>query len=99
MEPIDTTTGYVMQQGSKERQTVSLCQKAGGCLKPLCSQRRSLEPRRWSHLVRSDKQERAQETWAMAGRGPRSAIARVESGNARPTVVRACALRDPWAGS
>jgi hypothetical protein len=25
MEAIDTTTGYVMQQGSKERQTVSLC--------------------------------------------------------------------------
>jgi hypothetical protein len=24
MEAIDTTTGYVMQQGSKERQTVSL---------------------------------------------------------------------------
>jgi hypothetical protein len=24
MEAIDTTTGYVMQQGSKERQTVSI---------------------------------------------------------------------------
>jgi len=30
----------------------------------------------------------------MAGRGPRSAIARAESGHSRPTVVRACALRD-----
>jgi hypothetical protein len=26
MEAIDTTTGYVMQQGSKERQTVSLAE-------------------------------------------------------------------------
>jgi hypothetical protein len=38
--------------------------------------------------------ERAQETWAMAGLGPRSAIERAEIGNSRPTVVRACALLD-----
>ncbi len=30
----------------------------------------------------------------MVGRGPRSAIERAESGNSRPTVVRACALLD-----
>ena len=30
----------------------------------------------------------------MAGLGPRSAIERAESGNSRPTVVRACALLD-----
>ena len=33
----------------------------------------------------------------MAGRGPRSAIERAEIGNSRPTVVRACALLDPFA--
>jgi len=30
----------------------------------------------------------------MVGLGPRSAIERVEIGNSRPTVVRACALLD-----
>ena len=30
----------------------------------------------------------------MVGRGPRFAIDRAESGNSRPTVVRACALLD-----
>ena len=32
----------------------------------------------------------------MAGLGTRSAIERAESGNSRPTVVRACALLDRY---
>ena len=39
-------------------------------------------------------ESRGQETWTMVGRGPRFAIERAESGNSRPTVVRACALLD-----
>src|ERR1700704_459298 len=45
MEAIDTTTGYVMQQGSKERQTVSLTDQmldAGGTSWKFC--RLCLEP-------------------------------------------------------
>jgi hypothetical protein len=42
--------------------------------------------------------ERAQETWTMVGLGPRFAIERAEIGNSRPTVVRACALLDRYAG-
>src|SRR5262245_1243416 len=38
-------------------------------------------------------------TWAMAARGPRSAIVSAEIGNSRPPVVCACALLDPCSSS
>ncbi len=43
-------------------------------------------------VIKAEK--RVQDTWAMAGRRPRCAIARAKIGNARPQVVRACARLD-----